>query len=109
MTVRDAQGIQAERSELNFATVADRFRLIDDQCTASIIVKYGDSEARLKRLEQAGPTREALRGLQPFTVQIYPQALARLTKAGAVDEVSPERDCSGFFRRSITFMMNNTA
>ena len=42
VTVRDAQGIQAERSELNFATVADRFRLIDDQCTASIIVKYGD-------------------------------------------------------------------
>lgn len=95
VTVRDAQGIQAERTELNFATVADKFHLIDDLCTASIVVKYGDSEERLKRLERAGPTREALRRLQLFTVQIYPQALARLTEAGAVGEVLPG---SGLFR-----------
>ena len=33
---------------------------IDDLCTASIVVRYGDSEERLKRLERSGPTRDAL-------------------------------------------------
>jgi CRISPR-associated endonuclease/helicase Cas3 len=90
ITARDTQGIQAERSEFNFATVASKFRLIDDLCTASIVVHYADSEERLRRLERQGrPTREGLRGLQPFTVHIYPQAFARLNTVGAISEVFP--------------------
>jgi CRISPR-associated endonuclease/helicase Cas3 len=89
VTLRDTLGIQAERAELNFATVAEMFHLIEDECTASIVVKYGDSEDRLKSLERAGPSRATLRRLQPFIVQIYPNALHRLTAAGALDEVFP--------------------
>jgi CRISPR-associated endonuclease/helicase Cas3 len=88
VTVRDRHGIQADRAGLNFATVASNFRLIDDLCTASVVVHYGDSEDRLRRAERPDrPLRERLRALQPFTVRIYPQALARLKSVGAVGEV----------------------
>jgi CRISPR-associated endonuclease/helicase Cas3 len=90
ITVRDAKGIQADRIGLNFATVASNFRLIDDLCTASIVVHYGDSEERLQRLERSDkPLRERLRALQPLTVRIYPQAMTRLKDAGAIGEILP--------------------
>ena len=93
LTVRDRHGIQADRAGLNFATVASRFRLIDDLCTASVVVHYGDSGDRLRRAEHPSrPLRERLRALQSFTVRIYPQALARLKAVGAVGEVFTESE-----------------
>ncbi len=90
LTARDAKGIQADRIGFNFATVASKFRLIDDQCTASIVVHYDDSDDRLRQLERnERPLRERLRGLQPFTVSIYPQALARLKAVAAIGEIIP--------------------
>lgn len=89
-TAGDVHGIQAERAGLNFATVAAKFRLIEDQATAAIIVPYQDKPARhVEAIRRGGPTRDHFRALQPYTVRIYPQALRTLQNQGAVEELAP--------------------
>jgi CRISPR-associated endonuclease/helicase Cas3 len=85
--VLDANRIQPLRQEFKFATVGREFKLIEDGFTNSIIVPYGEAEARLQELRQ-GPTRETFRALQPFVVSIYPDAFAKLSRAGALEEVT---------------------
>lgn len=89
IAVRDARGVEAERKEFNYSAVAEKFKLIEDQCTSPLVVNYGESEIRLAKLALPWQKREALRGLQRFTVQVYPMALRSLSSAGAVDEVYP--------------------
>jgi CRISPR-associated endonuclease/helicase Cas3 len=88
-TTLDSRGIQAERRELNFATVAEEFRLIEDQCTVSVVVPYGDAEERVRSWDGYGSPREWLRRLQPYVVRVYPRALSDLMKAGAIEEIAP--------------------
>jgi hypothetical protein len=76
---------------LNFATVGREFRLIEDECTKSVIVPYGDAERRINDVRRF-VTREGLRSLQPYSVRIYPQAFLQLRQAGALDEV-----CDGLY------------
>jgi len=82
----DRHGIQADRANLNFATVAEKFKLIDDYSTP-IVVPYEGSEAPLKRLHSAGPNREIMRALQQYTVQIPPFAFRLLLQAGGAEEL----------------------
>jgi CRISPR-associated endonuclease/helicase Cas3 len=84
----DSRQIQTLREGFNFATVGREFKLIEDGFTHTIIVPYGDANERLDTLRNLGPNRATLRGLQAFTVSIYSDAFARLSKAGALDEVS---------------------
>jgi len=87
----DEHGIQSARAELNFATVAREFRLIEDECTKSVIVPYRDAERRVNDVRRS-VTRDGLRSLQPYSVRIYPQAFIQLHQAGALDEV-----CDGLY------------
>jgi CRISPR-associated endonuclease/helicase Cas3 len=84
---QDAKHIQTLRQEFNFATVGREFRLIEDGFTKSVIVPYGEAEARLQDLRLKGPTRQTLRSLQRFIVNIYPDAFAKFIQAGALEEV----------------------
>jgi CRISPR-associated endonuclease/helicase Cas3 len=84
----DARGIQPLRANLAFASVGDRFEMIEDGFSRTIIVPYGDSAARVERLRHEGPSREVLRGLQPFGVSVYMDSFDRLSKAGALEEVA---------------------
>lgn len=89
VTVADPHGIQAEREEFNYYSVATKFRLIDDQCTSTIVVPYSEVVVEIiNRIEQKGPNRDSFRALQPYTVRIYPRALAALIEAGAVEEIA---------------------
>ncbi|MGH9350882.1 MAG: CRISPR-associated helicase Cas3', partial [Terriglobia bacterium] len=83
----DVRGIQTLRDGFNFASVGHDFRLIEDGFTQSVVVPYGDAEARLRDLRLRGPSRQTLRGLQPFVVNIYPDSFARLTRAGGLEEL----------------------
>jgi len=67
---KDARGIAAEESRFNFATVAARFRMIDDAWTRPVVVPYPGVARRLERLRKEGPNRLSLRGLQPFLVNV---------------------------------------
>jgi len=81
----DVKGIQAERARLNFATTAERFRLIES-ATWPVIVPWGGAPERLAA-HTAFPTRETFRSLQPFTVQVYEQQLRELQRAGALGQI----------------------
>lgn len=90
VTAGDMHGVQAERAGLNFATVAAKFRLIEDQATATIVVPYKDKATdHVEAIRHGGPTRDRFRALQPYTVRIYPQALRTLLDRGAVEELVP--------------------
>ncbi len=84
----DVQKIQAQRQGFNFATVGRDFKLIEDGYSVPIVVPYGESLDRLVSIRRNGPTRETLRGIQRFIVNIYRDAFAQMKQAGAVEEVS---------------------
>jgi CRISPR-associated endonuclease/helicase Cas3 len=65
----DGNGVQPERARMNFANVADRMRLIEDEWSTPLVVPWGDAMERVRRHEQA-PTRETARALQRFIVQV---------------------------------------
>ena len=84
----DIQKIQVQRQGFNFASVGRDFKLIEDGYSVPIVVPYGESLDRLVSIRRNGPTRETLRGIQRFIVNIYRDAFSRLRQAGAVEEVS---------------------
>lgn len=84
---RDIRSIQGERAELNFATTAEKFRLIEDGFSEPIVVPYGESAQRVKALRKS-ISRDTLRALQPYMVSVYPQDLKRLEEVHAVETVA---------------------
>ncbi|MBI2851662.1 MAG: CRISPR-associated helicase/endonuclease Cas3, partial [Chloroflexi bacterium] len=84
----DVLGIQTERQEFNFATVGQRFHLIEDGFTKNIIVPFDDSSARLEDFRHYGADRQILRSLQPYSVSVYPDAFEKLNDSGALVEVN---------------------
>jgi len=84
---QDPKGIQAQRASMNFGTVAERFKMIEDDYTAPVVVPYAGHEEPLERLRADGPTRETLRALQPYLVNLPKRDVDRLVKAGAVEVV----------------------
>jgi CRISPR-associated endonuclease/helicase Cas3 len=84
----DKNGIQALRQQLRFASVAREFHLIEDGWTQPVIVHYADSPERIEKIRCAEPSREMLRGLQRYTVQIPVRAHQRLLDGGILEEVA---------------------
>ena len=82
----DACNIQPQRAALNFATVAEKFRLIDDTYTRPLVVPYGAATERLEAFRQQ-PGRERLRALQPYLVNVPRRQLETFQAAGAVELV----------------------
>lgn len=83
----DRHGILGELAGFNFARVSALFRLIQDDYTQPLVVPYGDGPARLERFRAAGPTREGLRSLQPFVINVPIWDLEALEKLNAIDVV----------------------
>lgn len=86
----DERRIQALRSALRFAEVADQFRMIADD-TAQVVVEYG-AEARglIDEVRESGrPTRALLRQLQPFLVSVRSRTLEEYRSRGLIEEVAP--------------------
>jgi CRISPR-associated endonuclease/helicase Cas3 len=66
----DAKKIQDERRKHNFKDVAERFKLIEDDWSAPVVVPYGKAMNHMRDLERFGPSRDRLRALQRFTVTV---------------------------------------
>ncbi len=67
---RDSKNIQEHRNSLSFRTVASLYRLIDDGWASPIVVPYDGAAVRVADLERFGPSRERLRALQRFLVNV---------------------------------------
>jgi CRISPR-associated endonuclease/helicase Cas3 len=74
-----------------FRTAAQQFRLIDDQTQKPVIVRYKGSEKWLKRLRFVGPTREIMRALQRFTVNLPTRTASSMLADGRLEEVEPSK------------------
>ena len=94
----DAKGLRADLAAFNFATVAHKFRIIDNAFARPVVVPYGRAMKRAAVLRKAlearnGPAaRRALRTLQSYTVTVYDSEYdksdyKRLHRAGALESV----------------------
>lgn len=74
----------ARECEIQFRSVAEKFRLIDDSAYQTILVRYGDGHKLLDRLEIEGPHRKLMRKLQRYSVNIPKRLFTQLEKQGVV-------------------------
>lgn len=84
LLTRDARDCQ-----IQFRTVAEKFRLIDDTAYQTFLVRYGDNDALLGKLEKEGPQRWLMRKLQRYSVNLPKYLFAQLEKQGDVREIWP--------------------
>jgi CRISPR-associated endonuclease/helicase Cas3 len=100
----DALKLQADNREgtlaVRFRDAADSFRLIDDQDSATVLVRYRSPSARedidalIGRLERDGPSRWLMRKLQRYGVTVYRHHLDALLVKGDITEIP---SCPGLF------------
>jgi CRISPR-associated endonuclease/helicase Cas3 len=75
--------------QFQFREAAEAFRMIDDQASAAVIVRYGGNEPLIRSLLAVGPKRDIMRRLQRFTVTVPRRTLADLIEKGFVEEPHP--------------------
>lgn len=85
---------------VNFRTAAEKFKLIADENTAAVIVRYyektdqnecesSDIEKWINTLKRDGPDRWIMRKLQRYTVSISKKDAERLFAQGDIEELFP--------------------
>lgn len=79
------QGVGA--GQIQFREAAEQFNMIDATGSVAVIVRYGDDEEAISALRAAGPTRDVMRRLQRYTVNIPKRVFAQMLEAGAFEEI----------------------
>jgi CRISPR-associated endonuclease/helicase Cas3 len=82
--VQTDPGVEAAEKELRFEDSAHYFQMIDDS-GIPVVAPYEGSEKRIENIRREGITRLGLRGLQRYLVNLYPQEIDELNRAGAID------------------------
>jgi CRISPR-associated endonuclease/helicase Cas3 len=72
---------------IQFRTAAAEFKLIDDQAQRMVFVKYGDSDKWIKQVRAIGPTRESMRHLQRFTINLSKCNFERARTDGLIEDI----------------------
>lgn len=89
----DANEIQSSRTLLNYPTVANKFRMIDDDSAPAVVPWPGscDEIIRLLGLIRSGgeAPRWAFRRLQPYLVNIRSRLIPGYQRRGLLQEVAP--------------------
>jgi CRISPR-associated endonuclease/helicase Cas3 len=81
----DRKNIQLTRSSLQYKIVAEKFKMIDDDYSTSVIVKYNKKcERVLEDLERYGPSRSIFRRLQRFTINIPKNICDKAEQNGSI-------------------------
>jgi CRISPR-associated endonuclease/helicase Cas3 len=89
----DTPQVLAHERDLNFPEVATRFRMIEDS-GQPVVADYGDAWERVQKLRRDGPSRQAFRQLQRYTVSLQPHEIARLQRLGVLEPLLLRRDDS---------------
>lgn len=74
---------------MNLRTAGQEFKLIDDQGQQAVLIRYGRSSGYLEELKKSGPTRNLLRRLQRFTVNLSQRDFQNAQAYGVVEEIYP--------------------
>lgn len=75
--------------DIAFRTVGTEFRLIRDEYSRPVFVRYGKGNELITSLRHAGPNNSLLRKLQRFTVSLPVKLADRLLRDGQLEEVLP--------------------
>ncbi|WP_418596070.1 CRISPR-associated helicase Cas3' [Hominenteromicrobium sp.] len=78
--------IAFENEMLPFASVAEKVRVIEN-CTTPVYIPIDQGEALVERLYRGERSRTLFRKLGQYSVNVYPQQLAALREAGAVQSI----------------------
>ncbi len=78
----DSKAIQVSRAKLNFEDVARDYRMIEDDWSAPIIVRFGRAAALLDQLQREGPSRRLLRALGRFSVNAPAKLVEQWVRSG---------------------------
>ena len=71
---------------VQFRTAGREFQMIKDP-SLPVIVSYAGSDKMIDRLRFTGPSREAMRALQRYTVNVKPALAYRLLAEGRIEEI----------------------
>jgi CRISPR-associated endonuclease/helicase Cas3 len=71
---------------VQFRTAGKEFRLIKD-ASVPIIIRYGNSDKMIDKLRFAGPSREVMRALQRYSVNIKPDLANSLLNYGRIEKI----------------------
>ncbi|MDG3004768.1 CRISPR-associated helicase/endonuclease Cas3 [Paludisphaera mucosa] len=82
----DALKVMEARLARDFPETEIRFRMIDDQGRASIVVPYGDAAERVEAYRCA-PCRSTLRDLQPYIVDVPQSQFTTLVRGGVIEAI----------------------
>ena len=85
----DAKGILADidRGAMPFASVAERFRIIDSP-EFTVYIPLEEGADLVKELKTHGMSRRLLRKLGQYSVGVYPRHFENLVNTEAVDRVA---------------------
>lgn len=75
-----------ENEMLPFASVAEKVRVIES-CTTPVYIPIDQGEALVEQLYRGERSRTLFRKLGQYSVNVYPQQLAALREAGAVQSI----------------------
>lgn len=84
--VEQDPGVMAAERELCFEQAAERFRMIEEKGEA-VVSPYGEGQRRAEEIRRDGVSRQGLRRLQPFVVNLYRQEIEELETAGAIERL----------------------
>ncbi len=91
--IADLLKVDGQTLAVNFRTAAERFRLIRDEDSVPVIVRYSgvgsEAEKWIETLRKEGPQRWLMRKLQRYTVNIYRRDAMRLVGQGDIEEAMP--------------------
>ncbi|WP_337177404.1 CRISPR-associated endonuclease Cas3'' [Paludisphaera sp.] len=82
----DSPDVMGARCDRDFPETQKRFRMIEDQARASIVVPYGEADRRIEAYRVA-PGRSTLRALQPYVVDVPQSHFAVLLRGGVVETI----------------------
>jgi CRISPR-associated endonuclease/helicase Cas3 len=81
----------AQQCVIQFRSAAEKFRLIDDKDTSSILIPYGfRAEGLIRALKFGDMSKRILRQLQRYSVTVYENEFRKLRDMGVIEQIQPD-------------------
>jgi len=90
----------AYNGEFQFSTAGKEFQIIDDNCNISIIVKYGKNDDLIEEFRVRGPSRDLMRKLQRYIVNVPGNIFFELKNKGLIEEIYETKYLQGQIKYS---------
>ncbi|MDO4574961.1 MAG: CRISPR-associated helicase Cas3' [Planctomycetia bacterium] len=81
------KSLTADTPDVPFREVDEKFRMIDDDCSEAVVVRYGESPKWIDALKADGVSREILRKLQRYTINLPRNVVANLCDNGLLEKL----------------------